>query len=69
MHQHMSRCGKRKEKLADFLIQAFKQGALGILATVLRVLLSAKKQKQILNPFITRKNLPVLSRIFAKILP
>ena len=49
MHQHMRRCGKTKEKLADFLIQALKQGALGILATVLRVLTSAKKQKQILK--------------------
>ena len=49
MHQHMRRCGKRKEKLADFLIQALKQGALGILATVSRVLTSAKKQKQILK--------------------
>ena len=43
------RCRKRKEKLADFLIQALKQGALGILATVLQVLTSAKKQKQILK--------------------
>ena len=47
MHQHIRRCGKIKEKLADFLIQALKQGTLGILATVSRVLTSAKKQKQI----------------------
>ena len=32
-----------KKHLADFLIQALKQGALGILATVSRVLTSAKQ--------------------------
>ena len=48
------RCGKRKEKLADFLIQALKQGALEILATFSRVLTSAKNK----NRFLKRASRP-----------
>ena len=54
MHQHLRRCGKRKEKLADFLIQALKQGALGILATVSQVLTSGKNK----NRFLKRASRP-----------